>query len=259
MSVEQHPDRLHYVRRPAPEVAGCSDCGLRHATNQDAMSLAVRQGPGLAAVLVVADGVSSTPGAEEASLIAAETATRTVLRARAEDVPPADALRLAFSAAHAAVLAASPAPAASTLIAAVVEGTSIVIGNIGDSRAYWVGDDDSALLLSTDDSLAQARIEFGMTRAEAEQSLQAHALTKWIGRRAEDPTPSLSSLEAPGPGLLILCSDGLWNFASEPSAFAAVVAERNVTDPAALTEALAGWANDQGGHDNITVAAVRFG
>lgn len=258
MSTEPTPERAHYVRQPAEWVAGCSDIGLRHDTNQDAMSIAARQGDPPAAVLVVADGVSATPGSEEASRVAAEAAVDAIVSARDRDETPEAAVAGAFPAAHASILGTAPAPAASTLIAALIEGRLVVIGNVGDSRAYWVGDDGATALLSTDDSLAQARIGFGMERDDAEQSLQAHALTKWLGGRSEDTTPSIVTFEAPGPGVLVLCSDGLWNYASAPDRFGAAVAAHDATRAAALVSSLVEWANLQGGRDNVTVAVARF-
>jgi len=53
-------------------VAGVCDRGLRHATNEDAMGMAV---VGTTMIAVVCDGVSSTPGSDRASKAAAETAT----------------------------------------------------------------------------------------------------------------------------------------------------------------------------------------
>ena len=55
-----------------------------------------------------------------------------------------------------------------------------------------------------------------MARAEAESSPQAHAITKWLGRDSEDHTPMVGQLRITEPGWLLVCSDGLWNYASEP-------------------------------------------
>ena len=67
-------ERSHYLRFPAPWLAGCSDTGLRHRTNQDALCLAVRGGEPNAAMLALADGVTTAHGSEVASAVATETA-----------------------------------------------------------------------------------------------------------------------------------------------------------------------------------------
>ena len=260
MSSEPHPSsRAHYVREPAPWVGGCSDIGLRHQSNQDAMAMAVRSDPSPAAVVAVADGVSTARGSELASLVAADTAVEALIRRHASGGIDAAAFVEAFAEANRAVVAAHDDPSACTLIAATVEDGLITVANVGDSRAYWLGDDAVASQLSTDDSLAQARILLGMTREEAEQSIQAHAITKWLGRQASDVTPSLVTLRPTSGGWLLLCSDGLWNYASSPEAMAELVAGQPGTARAGvLAEELALWANSQGGKDNVTVILVRL-
>ena len=252
--------RAHYVREPAPWVGGCSDIGLRHHTNQDALAIAVRTQPTPAAVIAVADGVSTARGSERASMVAADTVVAALLDQRTVDAEVEDAFAGAFAAANQAVLADGESPSACTLIAASVDDGSITVGSVGDSRAYWLGDDGAAHQLSTDDSMAQARILLGMSRDEAERSIQAHALTKWLGRQSTDATPSLVRYRPVGAGWLLLCSDGLWNYASEPEALASLVAELapGATGPGTLAEALTAWANAQGGKDNVTVVLARI-
>ena len=56
-----------------------------------------------------------------------------------------------------------------------------------------------------------------------------------------------------------MCSDGLWNYASEAAAIQSLVAELNPPDlnPLTLAVALVDWAKGQGGKDNISVALAR--
>lgn len=253
-------ERSHYVRTPASWVAGCSDTGLRHRTNQDAMSLAVRDEGQRMALLAVADGVTTAAGSEVASLVAAETAIESLIAAHRTAQPTNLAFVHAFEAANQAVLEARDEPSACTLIVASVDGSTIAVGNVGDSRAYWLGDDGSCQLLSTDDSMAQARIMLGMEREEAEQSSQAHAITKWLGRQSTNVTPSVITLMPPTNGWLLLCTDGLWNYASSPAEMAArfQAALQLSPSPVGVAETLVAWANEQGGRDNITAVVARI-
>lgn len=258
----ERSERAHYVRTPAPWVAGCSDIGLRHQTNQDAMALAARPEPEREAVLVVADGVSTALGAEIASLAASEAACSHLTSGLQGDIPLNIALVQAFSMANDAVVQAARGgePSACTLVAAVIQPGQIAIGNVGDSRAYWIGDDQSCNLLTTDDSMAQARIMLGMSRADAEQSSQAHSITKWLGRDATDVTPSVTTVAPTGNGWLMVCTDGLWNYASSPAEIFTVFdgISQETDDPAGIAEALVSWARGRGGRDNITVALARY-
>ncbi len=101
-----------------------------------------------------------------------------------------------------------------------------------------------------------------MPRADAESGPQAHAITRWLGSDAPDHTPRTVSLDLDGPGWLLVCSDGLWNYCSEAQDLAGVVAAQTRSagsEPLALAGALVDWANAQGGQDNITVALARVG
>ena len=69
--------------------------------------------------------------------------------------------------------------------------------------------------------------------------------------------PVVGSLVVDGPGWAMACSDGLWNYASEPSAIRAQMDAAGTTDPGALALALVEFAKAAGGHDNITVALAR--
>ena len=99
----------------------------------------------------------------------------------------------------------------------------------------------------------------GMSRDDAEQSNQAHAITKWLGRESTNVTPSVITIAPQVNGWLLLCSDGLWNYASSPEAMSQVFVDhlRRTPNPGALAESLVAWANDQGGKDNITVVVSR--
>lgn len=253
-------DRAHYVRSPTPWLAGCSDLGRHHKTNQDALALATNAASGYT-VAAVSDGVSTAFGAEAASSAATQNAIA-ALMAGIDDQEPAEALEQAFRAAQDAVVQAKQSDdvSACTLVAAVITPDAITIANVGDSRAYWIGDDGSCEQLTTDDSMAQARIMLGMSREEAEQSAQAHSLTRWLGRNITDPTPTVSHSKPAGGGWLLLCSDGLWNYASAPSEIQPVVAHyaAQCETVSQLSESLVAWANDQGGHDNITAVVCRF-
>lgn len=252
--------RDNYRLAPATWVAGSSDVGLRHGTNQDAMSLAVRENP-RQAVIVVADGVSTAFGSEAASLAAVEACGASLSRSLEQGPPGAPEFGTAFTTANDAVfaIAGQDEPSACTLIAAVVSPGAIIVGNVGDSRAYWIGDDGASLQLTADDSMAAARMMMGMTREEAENSHQAHAILRWLGRGTPDVTPTMNTLHPDGAGWLLVCTDGLWNYASAPEDLARVfhgVAERN-DHPAEIADGLVTWANEQGGKDNVTVVVVR--
>jgi serine/threonine protein phosphatase PrpC len=267
---KQPSERDHFREAPAPWVAGVCDRGTRHARNEDAMALLASSTPGERAVLVVLDGVSNTDRSDEGSLAGA-LAAREVLRTplpRGMGTPEstrAAAARVfsdAVAAANDAIVGLTPDgsghPPSATFVAAVVEGDTLWFANVGDSRAYWLPDGGDGVQLTVDDSAAQLQMEAGMSRLEAESGPQGHAIIRWLGRDAPDLAPRVGDHALEGAGWVVVCSDGLWNYASEPAALAEQVAAAGTTEPAALALALVGFANAQGGQDNITVALARI-
>lgn len=261
--------RDHFEEQPAVWVAGVCDRGIAHARNEDAMALLASPEPGARAVLVVLDGVSNSIDSDVASLAGAKAA-REVLRmplpsgmgtpqSRSSAVAKVfgDALRAANTAIIATTDPDSPNPASATFAAAVLEGTTVHVANVGDSRAYWLPDSGAGVQLTVDDSLAQELINEGMAREDAEKSPQAHAITKWLGRDSPDISPRVAALDLAGAGWLLVCSDGLWNYASTPTELHQLVREHPAHDVAGLASALVAFANRCGGRDNITAALAR--
>jgi serine/threonine protein phosphatase PrpC len=266
-------ERDHYREEPAPWVAGVCDRGLRHTRNEDAMALGAAQEPGGRAVLVVCDGVSSSIDSDVAALAGAEAARDLLITNQPQGMgveasrsaAMQQALTQAAAAANEAVVArtdpASQNAASATFVAAVVSDRRLFYANLGDSRAYWVPDAGQPVQLSADDSVAQAKIEAGFTRAEAENGPGAHAITRWLGRDAPDIHPRCGELEV-GDGWLLVCSDGLWNYASGADEIGTVLAAALASSPSNLVDAceqMVAWANAQGGKDNVTVAVARLG
>lgn len=252
------------------DVACASHIGLRHETNQDAAALGI-DGSGHHIVLVVADGVSSTEGAEECARVASHTARDYLAATMDQGLPINDddtvtLFERTFQKAHEAVVSGSGPIGACTLAAAVATHDRIVVGNIGDTRTYWFPDDGDPIRLSIDDSMAQAQMDLGLSREEAERGIGAHAITKWIGASATDVAPRVMAYKPQQSGWLLVCSDGLWNHVPDAGDFAQLMADpvsKAHTDdhghasPAGVADGLIAYANNCGGHDNITVALWR--
>ena len=268
-------ERDHYTEQPASWVAACCDKGVRHHRNEDASAIAADPEPGSRAVLVVCDGVSTSADSDVASLAAVKAARAALVAAQpvgmgtlaSRTAALAAAIQQAVERANEAVVASTAAasenPASCTFSAAVAIGDLIVFGNVGDSRTYWIPDPggvERAAQLSVDDSVAQARMEMGVARKEAETGPQSHAITKWLGKDSPDFSARTGSVTVADPGWLLVCSDGLWNYASEAEALQQLIADLGggATDPLPICEALVNWANEQGGKDNITAALARL-
>lgn len=244
---------------PPSSLAGCSDIGLVRERNEDAV---VTTRIDDRVIAVVCDGVSASRDAHLAAEIAAET-TRAALVVAEGD--PAAAMEHALRSAHEAICNAQSRRGGeamgTTVVAATVVGTHVTIGWVGDSRAYWLGDDDS-LLLTHDHSWLEEALAAGVTTwEEAVHSPFAHALTRCLGplEGGDDSHAEPDVVEATvhGHGWIVLCSDGLWNYAPTAEELSAL-ARAGGNDANGIARALVSMALSRGGQDNVTVAVIEI-
>jgi PPM family protein phosphatase len=253
-------------------LAGVSDRGHVHVRNEDAMALGRRPEEGTPHTLaaVVCDGVSSVRRPELASRAATAVALDRLLGGTASGVP---LMLAAVAAAADAVAQLAPGTLdgpSCTFVAALVSGIAdarpvITVGWVGDSRAYWLGEDGTARLLTADHSWAAEMVGAGiLDAATAMRDPRAHGITRWLGADCA-PVPGVTTLAPVEPGALLLCTDGLWNYQSDAERLAAAALPLIAREgPGAAATALTTLALDAGGRDNITVvciplAADRFG
>jgi serine/threonine protein phosphatase PrpC len=244
-------------------LAGVTDRGLRHPRNEDAMALATAATPGgQVAIAVVCDGVSSSPRPDEASLAAAQAAVRALLTSARHGDDPAEASFAAVRSAQRAIAGlGSPGQAPSaTYVSTVVAGDAVTVCWLGDSRAYWLpAGSGGATRLTTDDSVAEQLVAFGaLAEADAIASPQAHVITGWLGADLAGAEPHLGRFELVGPGVVLVCSDGLWNYRPEAAGLAQLALPAALSDPLGAAASLVKFALDAGGVDNITVVLIPF-
>jgi serine/threonine protein phosphatase PrpC len=249
--------------------AGVSDKGVRHERNEDAMALASGQAPdGPVVVAVVCDGVSSSARPDEASLAAAEAALPVLLAAAQAGDDLTAASRAAVTAARESVAGLGEPvgdTSATTFISAVAAVGAVTLCWLGDSRAYWLSDPaPESRLLTHDDSVAGGMVAAGLAAEEAMDSPYAHVLTRWLGAEpadlAGDPdrAPHVDQFTPDGAGVLLVCSDGLWNYLPEAADLARLALPKGLTDPLGAASDMVKFALDAGGADNITVVAIPY-
>jgi serine/threonine protein phosphatase PrpC len=251
-------------------VAGVTDRGLRHHRNEDAMALATAEAAsGPVAVAVVCDGVSTTRRPDEASLAAAQAAVEVLLDAARTGHDLAESSRNAVAAAREAVIRLDDAPGDSplldppsaTFVSAVMTSEAVTLCWLGDSRGYWLGSgpESPAERLTIDDSVAGEMVAAGLlSETEALALPQAHVVTGWVGPDLGGAAPHVARFEPPGPGVLMLCSDGLWNYQPEAAKLAELALPGALTEPLATAGALVEFALKSGGMDNVTVVLAPF-
>ncbi|GAA1350655.1 PP2C family protein-serine/threonine phosphatase [Saccharothrix algeriensis] len=249
-------DRVEFA---LPGVAGVSDRGRRRRRNEDSMAFGRVRGRGVAAV--VCDGVASSERAGQASQVAADTAVDVLLAAVGSGADPEGATADAALAADAAVARLARAGAreavpSCTFLSAVVTGESVTVGWVGDSRAYLVCGSGAARLTTDDTWAARLVAEGVLTEREALADRRAHVLSRWLGADSALDAPQAVTFRVAAAGLLVLCSDGLWNYLPEPEDLLAAL-PRGVA-PVEVARGLVEVALGSGGHDNVTVVVVRL-
>jgi serine/threonine protein phosphatase PrpC len=255
----------------AYRVASSIHPGLRREHNEDSVAFTCGTTPSGDAyrILVVCDGVSSSTHAEQASQIAA----RIVIEAlghccRSGDIEfesARTAMVEAIRSAHVAICVqgiehGSAEPPGTTCVAAMVVRDRLVVGWVGDSRAYWFTARGGELL-TRDHSWVNEAVDSGeATLEEALRSPHAHALTRCLGpleagEALQQVQPDVVSRVLAGPGALVLCSDGLWNYYPIPEQMAGLVQRCGVNPtPTRLARFLVHKALARGGQDNVAVA-----
>lgn len=241
-------------------VAAVTDRGTSHWRNEDAVGLRWIGGHPGGFAMVVCDGVSVSQDPHVVSQAAVDTALL-VLSGAVSAGGDLDAAMVEATAAAQRAASAVPydprldvGPGACTFVATAVRGTRATFGSVGDSRAYWV-DRSGAVQIGRDDSLAAELVATGdFTTEQAMARPGAHSLTKWLGVDSTDFAPALTSVDLPGPGLVVLATDGLWNYAPEPADLAQLIGPVGSEPALGLARRLAAFAVAAGGADNITVA-----
>ncbi len=250
--------------------AGVSDRGLRHQRNEDAMALTAEQSPsGPMVVAVVCDGVSSSARPDEASLAAVQAALPVLVAAvqAGEDLAAASLGSVVAARQAVADLQGSTGEtSASTFVSVVASGYEVTLCWLGDSRAYWLAQPEAeSRVLTLDDSVAGGMVAAGLANeAEAMASPHAHVLTRWLGGEAADlandpdRAPHIERFTPPGAGVLLMCSDGLWNYLPEAAELANLALPKALDDPLGAAVDMVKFAVDAGGADNITAVLIPY-
>ncbi|MET3131475.1 serine/threonine protein phosphatase PrpC [Oxalobacteraceae bacterium GrIS 1.11] len=253
----------HWSEEIDARLAMVSDLGRRHAHNEDCGHVRSESGT---ALLVVADGVSSSFRPAGASALAIEQ-LKTLLPLHAHGAGVEQAMLAAVHAAHQAIktLPGSDRPELDdpecTIVVALASAATVTVAWVGDSRAYLIKG-QSERCLTVDDSWIEEVVADGThTRAQANADPLAHCVTQVLGMRDDRIVPHVLSAPMAPEDILLLCSDGLWNYFQDQHSLAAMVDRLRQGHGARLgareiCQALVDAANAQGGQDNITVAIL---
>jgi serine/threonine protein phosphatase PrpC len=214
-------------------------------------------------LFIVADGMGGHQYGEVASATAVRTMANYLLKrfhaylvnpSEGMEEPLQEMMRAAITEAQRAVTQAAPG-SGTTLTAALVLGRQMTIGHVGDSRAYAFHTGGRVEVLTRDHSLVKRLEELGQISSE---ELAAHPQRNVLYRalgQGEVLEPDIFTTPFPQPGVLLLCSDGLWSVLPDNNLSDLVTA---APDLHSACQSLIAAANDAGGPDNISAVLVRL-
>jgi serine/threonine protein phosphatase PrpC len=224
--------------------AGTTDAGRKRRRNEDSF---VHDPP----LFAVADGMGGAQAGEVASRLAA-TAFREFHEA--DELEPEERISAIVQEANRRIYerARSDSQASgmgTTITAALLVGGTVVVGHVGDSRAYRLRQ-GRLEQLTEDHSLVADLVRSGrLAPEEADSHPQRSVITRALGTDAEVDVDAFTVEAEPGD-VFMLCSDGLTT----------MVADEEITETIArgdtlaqATKALVKAANRAGGEDNVTV------
>ena len=239
--------------------AAATDIGCKRGNNEDSFGYDAEEH-----IYVVCDGMGGSAAGEVASGMAVRALIETfeaqslVLADGAEPRPTEERLLHSITEANRVVRDASESneelhTMGTTLVCACLDGARVVIGNVGDSRAYLVRN-GSCVQITEDHSFLDEQIRSGMITPEvaAASNLQS-VITRAIGV-ADAVEPDLFAVELSLDDMLLLTSDGLTRYL-KPEDIASLAPEG--AELAAICNALIEQAKQRGGADNITCIMLR--
>jgi protein phosphatase len=198
---------------PSMRIAGDTHVGKVRPANEDALIIEPRIG-----LYAVLDGMGGANAGDIASQLARDTIREFVLHRRLT-LAPAALIDAAIVAGSTAVFTAAQQHRerhgmGTTVVAClVVDPRRVVIGHVGDSRAYLLRD-GRLQAMTRDHTIVEELVERGLLSAdEAERHPYKNVLSRNLGAKPETRVDVVELELRPGDRLL-LCSDGLYGYAS---------------------------------------------
>jgi protein phosphatase len=243
---------------------GVTDVGRQRQHNEDFFLVQPEW-----SLFLVADGMGGHAAGEIASRIAGESISEFIHHSKDEDgtwphayddklKPGTNRLLAALKVANSRVVEAMRKDArlrgmGTTVVASLVEGKTMSLAHVGDSRAYLIRNAQMSRV-TNDHSWVFEQVQAGMlTEAEAERHPLRNVITRALGG-AISVTPDAAEIECEPGDTFLLCSDGLTGMVPEDEILRIVGQEDDLEKAG---RALIDEANSRGGHDNITAVLVR--
>jgi PPM family protein phosphatase len=236
------------------EVAALTDIGCKRTNNEDSFGYDLE-----AQLFVVCDGMGGSAAGETASATAVKELVEHFGREEMALLPREERLYSSIVRANQMVYRMAQESEelrgmGTTLVSACVDARRMIVGNVGDSRAYFLRG-GACVQITNDHSFVAEQVRRGsMNLEEAGASPYQSLITRAIGaEETVEPDIFTGNLE-PGD-ILLLTSDGLTRYADAQKIASLILAGGNLTS---ACQALIDEAKRQGAVDNVTCLLVQF-
>lgn len=236
------------------KISSLTDIGNTREMNQDYLYSSEESVGKLPNLFLVADGMGGHKAGEFASRYVVEHIVRSIKGSKEEEVvgilsesiETANRKLKEYADAHQQMRGMG-----TTIVAAVIQGRTLLVANVGDSRLYIVGDEITQV--TQDHSLVQEMVRLGqMDPQSAKNHPDKNIITRAVGV-SEKVKIDIFERQLRAGEYIILCSDGLTNMVEDSVILQILHGAGSLSDKA---ERLIELANKNGGKDNITVIII---
>lgn len=231
-----------------------TDIGRVRTANQDYVYASTDPVGALPNLFLVADGMGGHKAGDYASRYISEHLVEHVKQAGKSEIIPL--LREGIEKVNKMLYQESRDKAelngmGTTLVAAVIEDTTMYVANVGDSRLYQIR--NQLKQITRDHSYVEELVSLGqMERGSRDYREKKNIITRAVGTEEKLDIDFFEVSLEPGDYIL-MCSDGLSNMLEDAEMEEIICSELELGEKA---EKLITVANDNGGKDNIGVVLI---
>ena len=228
--------------------------GLKRKLNQDYVFTANMEIGYLPNLYLVADGMGGHKAGDFASKHAVETIVEEISSKKEADT--FTALNQAITEANSrikqkAMEDENMSGMGTTLVAAVIEGRTLKVANVGDSRLYLINEKIEQITI--DHSYVEEMVRLGgLDREQARNHEKKNIITRAIGAESIIKADFFEVQLQKGDQIL-MCTDGVSNMLTDQEIFEIIKGEGSEEE---RVECLVKSANNHGGRDNMGIILI---
>jgi serine/threonine protein phosphatase PrpC len=236
------------------DVAALTDVGCVRTNNEDGF------GYDLASqIFVVCDGMGGMAAGEVASATAIKELVENFSQDAGGEAATEERLFRAILSANQQVYQLAQTSdelrgMGTTLVAACIDGRRLLIGNVGDSRAYFLRGGACAQVTNDHSFLAEQVRKGAMNLEEAKASPLQSVITRAIGT-TETVEPDIFTGDLESGDIVLLTSDGLTRYADAKTIAMVIFSSTSLSE---ACQALIDRAKSLGAVDNVTCLLLQF-